>query len=88
MRFCIKELLFRDRFPKFVLKEAWQVQHDEELQQRTGIEKSIAGQETPIQNRLPSAKEYHVKQFSKIKDEQTGSESWRILSKLVPGRRR
>ena len=31
--------------PKIVLKEDWQAQHDKASQQRTGIEKSIAGQE-------------------------------------------
>ena len=34
--------------PKVVLKEAWQVQHEKETQQQTGIVKSIAGQENPF----------------------------------------
>ena len=33
--------------PNIVLKEAWQVQRDEESQRRIGIEKSIAEQENP-----------------------------------------
>ena len=34
--------------PKIVLREAWQVKHDKELQQQTSIEKSITGQENPF----------------------------------------
>ena len=48
IRFCIKGFLLRVRLPKLCWEKLGKVQHDKELQQQTGIEKSIAGQENPF----------------------------------------
>ena len=64
--------------PKMVLKEAWQVQREEELQQQRGIEKSIAGQENPfkIDFRLQGVPYSYTYQDPKVC----------ALSKLIPSR--